>query len=209
METSRDCASHPWIESRSLAYINYWRLTHDGWAALVLQTKRRHEMKVEIGDRFDAYNDGKASPSRLVTVVVDNIIDRFNLNKKGQRIWRKALKEDFTNVFEGCCFYCGKNGLLDATKQFWDWNCDEFIVGHILNDKRTERDPMLFAKRYGGDVWYGVNWNYMLDVTGVVRRRSLKRWRTCASEMGQRMKWNAKTGEYDYFDLKSGEKVDK
>lgn len=164
--------------------------------------------KVEVGDRLDAYNDGKASPSRLVTVVVDDIVNRFDLNKKGQRLWRKALKKDFTSVFERHVFYCGKKGLLDATNQFWDWNCEEFIAGHILNDKRTEKDQMLFARRYGGG-WYGVNWNYMLDVTGRIRKQSVKMWKECAKEMGQRMKWNAKTGEYDYFDLKSGEKADK
>jgi hypothetical protein len=167
------------------------------------------EMKnIKVGRRLDAYNDGKCSPSRLVAIVVDDIISRCELNKIGQRLWRKALKEDFIRVFDGCILYCGKKGLLDATKQFWDWNCDEFIVGHILNDKETQKDPILFAKRPEGFGWYGVNWNYMLDVSGNVRKRNLKMWKACAKECGCRMAWNTKTGEYDYYSLDTGKKVE-
>jgi len=47
---------------------------------------------VEIGQRLDAYHDGKVSPSRLAVVIVDDIIDRAHLSKKAQNLWRKALK---------------------------------------------------------------------------------------------------------------------
>ena len=150
---------------------------------------------VELGQRIDAYNDGKISPDRLSVVVVDDIIPRGELSKRAKNLWRKALKEDFKDVFEN---------NLDATKQFWDWNCDEFIVGHILNGKD---DKILFAKRPRGFGWYGVNWNYKLDVGGSCRRTNLKVWRECAKEMGQTMKWNAKVGKYDYINIKTGKKV--
>mgnify|MGYP007122059163 CR=1 FL=1 len=107
---------------------------------------------IEIGQRVDAYHDGKASPSRLAVVVIDDIIDRDDLSEKGQRHWRKALKQDFNEVFEGCIIYTNEKSPL-AIRQFWDWNCTEFIVGHILNDKETMRDPMLFAKRPEGFGW--------------------------------------------------------
>ena len=154
--------------------------------------------KVEIGQRLDAYHDGKVSPSRLAVVVVDNIIDRDRLSKKAQNLWRKALREDFKQVFDGCVYYCGPKGLCDlaTTRQFWDWNCKEFIVGHI------------FAKRPDGFGWYAVNWNYSLDLTGSIRKRNLKNWRICAKERGTKMKWNAKEGKYDYFDKDTGEKVE-
>lgn len=166
-------------------------------------------LKVEIGQRLDAYHDGKVSPSRLAVVVVDDIIDRGHLSKKGQNLWRKALKQDFKHVFEGCCYYCGPKGLYDltTTKQFWDWNCEEFIVGHILNDKESEKDPMLFAKRPAGFGWYAINWNYSLDLTGAIRKRNIKNWKVCAKECGNKMKWNAKEGQYDYIDIKTGKKV--
>lgn len=166
--------------------------------------------KLEIGAHLDAYHDGKISPNRLVVVIVDDIIPRRELSKKAQNLWRKALKEDFKRVFGGCSFYCGPNGLYDltTTEQFWDWNCDKFIVGHIVGDKRTEKDPILFAKRPEGFGWYGTNWNFCLDLTGRFRKNALQRWRTCAKERGLRMKWNSKEGRYDYFDLKSGKKVE-
>ena len=164
---------------------------------------------VEIGQRLDAYHDGKVSPSRLTVVIVDDIIDRAHLSKKAQNLWRKALKEDFKQVFDSCVYYCCPKGLCDlaTSYQFWDWNCEEFIVGHILNDKESEKDPILFAKRPDGFGWHGVNWNYSLDLTGSIRKRNLKNWKVCAKECGNKMKWNAKEGKYDYIDLKTGKKV--
>ena len=165
---------------------------------------------LKIGQKLDAYNDGKISPSRLAVVVVDDIIYRSELSKAGQNLWRRALKKDFQDVFEGCSFYCGPRGLLDknTTKQFWDWNCNEFIVGHILNDKRSEKDPMLFAKRPDGFGWYSVNWNYSLDITGGLRRKNIRQWKICAEEMNQRMEWNAKEGRYDYYDIATGKQLE-
>lgn len=165
--------------------------------------------EIKIGQRLHAYHDGKVSPSRLAMVVVDDIIDRGDLSKKAQNLWRKALKKDFRDVFGSSCYYCGPKGLYDpkTTKQFWDWNCQKFIVGHILNDKESEKDPMLFAQRPEGFGWYGVNWNYRLDPDGELLRKNLKTWKTCAKECGTRMKWNAAKGKYDYIDLKTGKVV--
>lgn len=39
-------------------------------------------LKVKIGQRLDAYHDGKISPSRLAVVIVDDIIPRGDLSKK-------------------------------------------------------------------------------------------------------------------------------
>lgn len=164
--------------------------------------------KLEIGDQLDAYLDGKVSPSCLVRVAVDYLpISRDILPQKYIRIWKKALREDFEHAVNGCVIYIGGKDLKETT-QFWDWNCDKFIIGHIVGDKRTEKDRILFAKRPEGFGWYGVNWNYCLDLEGSLRKNALQRWKTCAKERGLRMKWNSKEGRYDYFDLKSGKKVE-
>ena len=162
-------------------------------------------LNIEIGQRLDAYHDGKVSPSRLAVVIVDAIIPRGDLSKMAQNLWRKALKEDFKQVFDGCVYYCGPKGLSDlaTTSQFWDWNCKEFIVGHILGDT----NPMFFAKRPDGFDWYAVNGNYSLDLTGRIRKRNLKNWKVCAKECGNEMKWNAKEGKYDYISFLTGKKV--
>lgn len=165
-------------------------------------------LKIKVGQRLDAYHDGKISPSRLAVVVVDDIIDRGDLSRKAQRLWKKALRKDFRDVFgDSIVYYCGPKGLLDGTRQFWDWNCREFIVCHILNDKKSEKDPMLFAKRPDGFGWYAVNWNYRLDLSGFLRKRLAPKWKKSAAENGMTMKWNAKEGKYDYIDLKTGKKV--
>lgn len=167
-------------------------------------------LNVKVGQRLDAYHDGKISPSRLAVVVVDAIIDRGDLSRKAQLLWKEALRKDFKNVFDRCfCYYCGPKGLFDiaTTKQFWDWNCQKFISCHILNDKESEKDPMLFAKRPDGFGWYAVNRNYSLDLTGLIRKRNLKNWKVCAKECGCKMKWNANEGRYDYISIKTGKKV--
>ena len=160
---------------------------------------------VRIGQRIDAYHDGKASPSRLKVVVVDDVIDRNDLSKRAQRLWRKALRADFKGVFEGIvCYYSGGR----STKQFWDWNCSEFIEGHFLDEGDNKKSYMLFAKRPHDWGWYGVDYNYSLDVSGRVRRRHIGTWKKCAAENGLSMKWNHNLGRYDYFALKTGEQVD-
>lgn len=165
-------------------------------------------MNVKVGQRLDTYHYGKIRPSHLAVVVVDDIIDRGDLSRKAQRLWKKALQKDFRDVFgDSIVYYCGPKGLLDGTRQFWDWNCNKFIVGHIVNDKRTKKDPMLFAKRPDGFGWYCVNWNYRLDLSGFLRKRLAPNWKKSAAENGMTMKWNAKEGKYDYFD-KSGKKVE-
>lgn len=165
---------------------------------------------IKTGDRLDAYHDGKASPSRLVVVAVDYVAPLEDLPGKYVRMWRKALREDFKNVVDGGAFYVlsSKSSGKGWTKRFWDWNCDEFAVGHIDGDERTRKDPMLFAKRSAGFGWYCVNWNYALDVGGRIRKSSLKKWKACARENGRRMKWNAAKREYEYFDAETGEKVE-
>lgn len=163
------------------------------------------ELQELVGKQVDAYNDGKASPSRLVRVVVESVICRDEFTGLARKLWRNALRKDYENVFESCFYYCDGDR---ETKQFWDWNCDTFITGHILNDDRTIRDTMLFAKRPDGWGWYGVNWNYGLDLKGKVRRRNRKSWKQCAEERGLRMVWNPDAGKYHYFDKKTGMKVD-
>lgn len=160
------------------------------------------EGKIEIGKVFDAYHDGKMSPSRLERVVITHVLLRNDMTREERRMWKKALKEDFKNVFDGCIWYVKDN--LEV-KQFWDWNCRQFIVGHIKNDPETKKEPMLFARTLFGE-WYGVNWNFLLDVSGDVRRKNLKTWESCAREMGQTLKWNEEEGVFDYFD-KEGNKV--
>lgn len=156
-----------------------------------------------VGKRLDAYHDGKYSPSRLVTVEVLDVVDMVDLEKKYRRVWKRAIDDDFKNSLlgEGIVIY------LDGPQRFWDWNCDRFVFGKIVGDKRTEKDPLMFARMGDGRSWYAVNWNYKLDVNGVIRRKMLKHWKEAAAEMGQTMKWNAKAGKYDYFD-KHGKKVE-
>ena len=152
---------------------------------------------IEAGDRFDAYQDGKGSPSCLAVVVVDAVLKREDVNNKYLKMWKKAINDDFKeSLIDRFIHY------VEGPQQFWDWNCDTFIFGHILNDKETVKDPMMFAKRPRG--WYGVNWNYMLDVGGKIRRRNMKTWRQCADEMGCTMKWNKERGRFDYYDKKTG-----
>ena len=163
---------------------------------------------IKIGKLYDGYHDGKSG--RMVRIVVDDVIPRIELSKTGQRLWKKALKDDFASVFDGgISLYCGPKGILDpaTTKQFWDWNCDTFIVGHILDDKDTEKDPILFAKRPAGFGWYAINWNYSLDLEGKVRKACLPMWRRAAKECGLTMKLDRKTGYYIYFN-KEGKRVE-
>ena len=161
--------------------------------------------EIKAGQRIDAYNDGKASASRLVVVVVDDVVERESLSEKNRKAWRAAISGDFTSVFTSCVFYVGPKG---ETKQFWDWNCDRFIVGHILNDETTRRDPMLFARRPEGFGWYCVNWNYSLDVSGRTRKQNVRLWKAAAEECGRTMRWNAGAGRYDYLDKATGRKVE-
>ena len=158
-----------------------------------------------VGRRVDAYFDGKASPTRLVSVVVDNVGTREDLSRHERKLWRDALKKDFDSVFNGCVHYV-LDGAND-TKQFWDWNCDVFIGGHILYDDVTIRDPMLFARRPAGFGWYCVNWNYSLDITGRIRKRMLGTWRTGADYGMLRMEWDRDAGKYKFYDKKTGELV--
>lgn len=163
------------------------------------------KINLKMGQQLDAYHDGKSSPSRLVRIVVDDIMDRADFSLNAQRLWRKALKKDFDDVFNSCVTYVSmRHG---ATKQFWDWNSTTFIVGHFLNDPRTEKDQILFARRAEGFGWYAVNYNYSLDLTGRIRKAFLKTWRACADENGRTMKWNAADGCFDYFDKATGKKV--
>lgn len=164
------------------------------------------KINLKVGQQLDAYHDGKSSPSRLVRIVVDDILDRSDFTRAAQRMWKKALRKDFEDVFDSCVTYVSSRNA--STKQFWDWNCTTFVVGHILNDPRTKKDPILFARRAEGFGWYAVNWNYALDLTGRIRKACLKNWKTCAEENGRTMKWNARDGRFDYFDKTTGKKVD-
>ena len=152
---------------------------------------KKNLSSIKVGQVVDAYFDGKQSPSRHVPVEITFVCDDIMMLKKKYRLmWCKALHKD---TMEGCVHYC--SGL----PHYWDWNCTEFILGKIVNDKETTKDPILFAKRgWGG--WYGVNWNYMLDVSGKVRKGNWATWQECAKEMGQAIKWNKKTHRIEYYD---------
>lgn len=120
--------------------------------------------RLKITDRLTGHQDGKLA--REVTIVVDDIMPREDLSYAGRRMWKKAINEDFKHSFDTCITYVGNKGF---TTQFWDWNCDVFIVGHLSkpyggDDKATEPYSMLFARRNMGMGWYGVNWNYDLEV---------------------------------------------
>lgn len=158
-------------------------------------------MKLRTGKKLDAYHDGKTSPSRLSIAEVIDVIKITDLSKKYLRMWKKAIVEDFNEALMG-----GLVHYIPGPQRFWDWNCDEFIFAKIVGDKETEKDPIMFAKR-AWDGWYGVNWNYMLDVKGKVRKEGIDSWTKCAQEMGQRMEWNKKLQMYEYFDIKTGKKV--
>lgn len=141
----------------------------------------------------DGYFDGKCSPSRHVRIAVRGPIRITWLNKKQLRLWKKAINDDFKEaLLGGCVIY------VDGPQRFWDWNCDEFLIGNIVGDKDTIHDPMLFAKRPGGN-WYCVNWNYMLDIKGEVRKENWENWQACAKERGQELKWNSKQHRFEYY----------
>lgn len=159
-------------------------------------------MRLKIGRKLDAYHDGKTSPTRLSIAEVIDVIKITDLSKKYLRMWKKAIVEDFDEALMG-----GLVQYIPGPQRFWDWNCDEFIFAKFLDNKESERDPAMFARRPGGE-WYGVNWNYMLDVRGKVRKDAIENWKKCAQEMGQRLVWNNKTRLYEYYDMKTGRRVD-
>lgn len=150
------------------------------------------------GKRYDVYNDGKCRPSRHASVVIDRIAGLQELNLGQLNDWKTALEDDFDGRVDGCIRYPW------TPNQFWDWNCDEFAVGRFVGDDYGGKS--IFFARHPDGSWYGVDWNYMLDVTGSVRRKYLHMWRQAAAECGQTMKWNRKAGRFEYFDTKTGEK---
>ena len=120
--------------------------------------------RLKIADRLTGYQDGKLA--RKVIIVVDDIIRREDMSYAGRRMWKKAINEDFNHSFDTCITYVGDKG---ATTQFWDWNCDVFISGHLeepfgADEKATKPNSILFARRNMEMGWYGVNWNYDLEV---------------------------------------------
>lgn len=155
---------------------------------------------IEIGCLLDAYHDGKVSPSRHAIVVVDGIGTCEDMTKREVALWRKALKEDFTSVFV--------KGTFSYPSRFWDWNCDWFLSGHFMSGEGKKKHSILFAKMYGVDRWYAVNWNYMLDLTGELRVQNWDTWTKCASEMGQELKWVKERHKFQYLDKKTGMVVD-
>lgn len=156
--------------------------------------------KPKVGGVYDAYFDGKCSPSRLYRVEVDKVIRRDDMTRKMQRAWRAALREDFSSVFDGIVLYVKDSG--ECSRQFWDWNCDEFIVGHIVTESSR---PILFAKAMNGFEWYGVDGNYALDIQGEVRKKRLKDWEKAAYEIGTRLSWSSALQQFVHYDKESGE----
>ena len=158
-------------------------------------------MKATIdGKRYDCYNDGKASPSRLHVVEIDKVVGFSELNAGQLNDWKMAIDDDFDSRVDGCIHYPW------MPNQFWDWNCDTFAAGHFVGGE-DDGKSIFFARRPDGS-WYGVDWNCSLDLTGSVRRKYLPMWRQAAAECGQTMKWNRKTGRFDYFDAKTGKKIE-
>lgn len=157
-------------------------------------------MRLKRGKRLDAYHDGKLAPSRLEIVEVIDVVKIERLSKRYLRMWKKAINEDFDEALLG-----GVICYVDGPQRFWDWNCGEFIFAKFVSSE-SANEEIMFAKRPGGE-WYGVNWNYLLDVHGKIRNEGIDRWTTCAKEMGQRMEWNDKEQKYDYYDIKTGRKV--
>ena len=147
--------------------------------------KERSKMKLKVGKKIDAYHDGKTSPSRLSIAEVIDVVKITDLSKKYLRMWKKAIVEDFDEALMG-----GLVHYISGPQRFWDWNCDEFIFAKFLDNKESERDPAMFARRPGGG-WYGMD-----------------TWKKSAQEMGQRMEWNDKLHMYEYFDIKTGKKVE-
>jgi len=122
--------------------------------------------ELEIGDTLNAYQDGKLG--RKTIVAVDDIIPRRSLSPSARKMWKKAVNEDLGECFDTCvCHVWEENRQWKWAYQFWDWNCDTFISGHIVGHMKGEREmkpnTMLFARRICGD-WYCINLNYLLDV---------------------------------------------
>ena len=151
------------------------------------------------GRRYDAYHDGKCSPSRHASVVIDRIVGLSELNAVQVNDWKAAIDEDFDSRIDGCIHYRW------TPNQFWDWNCDEFAIGCFFDVPGDEK-YVFFARRPDGS-WYGVNRNYSLDLAGSVRKKYLPMWREAAAECWQTMKWNRKTGRFEYFDMKTGKRI--
>ena len=144
---------------------------------------------IEPGMLLDVYEDGKCSPSRHAVVEVVVAANICEVSKKFLRKWRKAIYDDF-----------GKS-LLDGilcSRRFWDWNCDEFIFAKFLDDEETAKEAIMFARSSWGD-WYGVNYNYMLDLNGKVLKENWKFWRECAKEAGQELKWHTDAHRFEYY----------
>lgn len=150
--------------------------------------------------RYDCYNDGKCSPSRLCIVEIDRVVGLCELADDQLDEWKSSIQNDFDSRVDGCIHYRW------TPNQFWDWNCDEFAIGHFVEGEHNG-ESVFFAKHPDGS-WYGVDWNYMLDVSGSVRRKFLPMWRQAAAECGQTMKWNRKAGRFEYFDAKTGKKIE-
>lgn len=148
-----------------------------------------------IGKHLDVYNDGKISPSRHARVVVEDVVPLFNLHPHYRDKWFNAINADMNRVKDGCIWYHLDNGMV--VKNRWDWSTQEFIFAKFIGDKRTDKDPMMFAKTMGG-YYYAINWNFRLDVTNKFRRQLMKTWKECAKGMGMKMVYNKQTESWDY-----------
>lgn len=160
-------------------------------------------MTIRTGKRLEAFHDGKISPSRMSTVEVIDVVSITEMSKKYLRMWKKAIVDDFNeHLLDGIMCY------VDDPQRLFDWNCDKFIFAKIVGDKETEKDPIMFAKCARGE-WYGVNWNYLLDVDGRALKKNMPFWEEYArEEMGKKLVWNKKEHRLEYFDIKTGKKVE-
>lgn len=158
--------------------------------------KYKVTMKLKPGKILDAYFDGKPSPSRYYPIRVMDVVRIENLPKKYLRMWKRAIVDDFNeSLLWGCVVY------IPPPQRFWDWNCGEFIIGKNIGDDAV-KEPILFAKRPHG--WYGVNYNYKLDVYGKVRKEYMETWQGCAKELGQVLMWDGHRHEFRYSPIESG-----
>ena len=160
-------------------------------------------MTIRTGKRLEVFHDGTISPSRMSTVEVVDVVSITDMGKKYLRMWKKAIVDDFNESLLG-----GVICYVDGPQRFFDWNCDKFIFAKIVGDKETEKDPIMFAKRGCGG-WYGVNYNYMLDIDGRVLKKNMPSWEEYArEEMGKKLVWNKKEHRLECFDIKTGKKVE-
>lgn len=155
------------------------------------------DLNIKVGDRFFGFHDGKWSLDRMVVVVIDDVVDRTELCRRDWKLWTDAVRTDLNSAIHGnICHY--NMGSDTETRQFWDYNCTQFYLGHIDGMPETQKDSLLIAKRPYGFGWYAVNWNYEVDLEDGFRRTFLRKLRRWAKGSGQKIVFDRASGLYRY-----------